>query len=105
MSGVPHGFVHPDGVHAVSDLKLRVASERIMGKRGLRFVGGEYNVGDKIVCVRSGKDVQMGTDDNMCSVRERTLVSTTRDRRLWVLFPFLHLGENYLTLGEVSFTI
>jgi hypothetical protein len=48
VEGVPHGLVHPDGVLAKSSVQFRVASERIMGKRGIRFVGGEFNKGDKL---------------------------------------------------------
>lgn len=44
VRGVPHGLVHPDGVLAESsNVKFRVASERIMGSRGLRFVGRVFN--------------------------------------------------------------
>ena len=65
LNGVPHGLVHPEGVLADSELKFRVASERIMGKRGLRFVGGDYNNGDQLECVRSKKVIPMETDDNI----------------------------------------
>ena len=41
-----HGVVHPDGVLASvrgGGCDFRVDSERIMNKRGLRFIGGEYS--------------------------------------------------------------
>ncbi len=59
IDGVPHGIVHPFGVLAKSELKFRVASERIMGKRGLRFMGGEFNKEDKLEFVRTRKVVRM----------------------------------------------
>ena len=62
---VNHGIVHPDGVLAVSDVKFRVASERICNKRGLRFVGGGNVKKDILECVKSGKVVPMETAEDI----------------------------------------
>ena len=63
-----HGVVHPDGVLASVEgggCDFRVASERIMNKRGLRFIGGEFSVGCKLECVRSKQVVPMDTKEDI----------------------------------------
>jgi hypothetical protein len=63
-----HGVVHPDGVLASMEgggCDFRVASERIMNKRGLRFIGGEFSVGCKLECVRSKRVVPMDTKEGI----------------------------------------
>jgi hypothetical protein len=79
IDGVPHGLVHPDGVLAISDVKFRVASERIMGKRGIRFVGGAFNDGDKLECVRTKKVVSMATEENILILETHGLASDLSD--------------------------
>jgi hypothetical protein len=63
-----HGVVHPDGVLASvggGGCDFRVDSERIMNKRGLRFIGGEFSVGCKLKCVRSKQVVPMDTKEGI----------------------------------------
>ena len=45
VNGIPYGIVHPDGVLAEKTVGFRIASERLLGRDGLRFVGGEFNRG------------------------------------------------------------
>ena len=65
VNGIPYGIVHPDGVLAEKTVGFRIASERLLGQDGLRFVGGEFNRGCKLQCVRSKVEVPMATEDNI----------------------------------------
>jgi hypothetical protein len=97
VKGVPHGLVHPDGVLAVSsDVKFRVASERIMGGRGLRFVGGKYNQGDQLECVRTKKVVPMATDDQILVLETDGKASELVDS------PSLRAVVNDVRMGKCS---
>ena len=64
VDGVPYGIVHPDGVLANPDVGFRIASERLLGQNGLRFIGGEFNKGCKLQCVRTKMEIPMDTEDN-----------------------------------------
>ena len=55
-----YGVVHPDGILASTGnggCEFRVASERVMNQKGLRFIGGEFSVGDELECVRTKQKV------------------------------------------------
>ena len=63
-----YGVVHPDGILASTGnggCEFRVASERIMNQKGLRFIGGEFSVGDELECVRTKQKVPMGTKEDI----------------------------------------
>ena len=76
MGGVPHGLVDPDGVAASADMNFRVSSSQLFKKRGVRVVSGKYDEPDVLECVRTGKKVDMVTDENIL-VMETT--GTARD--------------------------
>ena len=65
VNGIPYGIIHLDGVLAESTVGFRIVSERLMGQDGLRFVGGEYNKGCMLQCVRSKTEIPMNTEDNI----------------------------------------
>ena len=65
LDGIPYGVVHPDGVLADPSVGFRISSERLLGQHGLRFMGGEYNVGCKLQCVRTKVEVPMDTEENI----------------------------------------
>ena len=65
LDGVPYGVIHPDGVLASPSVGFRIASERLLGQDGLRFIGGEFNQGCKLQCVRTKMEVPMETEDNI----------------------------------------
>ena len=44
---------------------FRIASERLLGQDGLSFMGGEFNKGCKLQCVRTKMEVPMDTEDNI----------------------------------------
>ena len=66
IDGVPHGLIHPEGVLADdTHVKFRIGSERIMKKRGVRVLAGEFDGDDVLECVRSKQEVKMTTKDNI----------------------------------------
>ena len=46
-------------------VKFRIGSERIMKKRGVRVLAGEFDGDDVLECVRSKQQVKMTTKDNI----------------------------------------
>ena len=46
-------------------MKFRIGSERIMKKRGVRVLAGEFDGQDVLECVRSKQVVNMSTKDNI----------------------------------------
>ena len=65
MGGVPYGLVDPDGVAASAEMNFRVSSSQLFKKRGVRVVSGKYDEPDVLECVRTGKKVDMVTDENI----------------------------------------
>lgn len=70
LNGVPYGLVHPGGVLAVGDrVEFRLASERILKKKGVRVVNGAYDDADRLECVRSGRTVPLLSKNNLLVLR------------------------------------
>ena len=72
-------LIHPDGVLASSSVGFRIASERLLGASGLRFIGGKYNKGCKLQCVRTNIEVPMATEDNILVVETKGKASEIID--------------------------
>ena len=79
LNGVQYGIIHPDGVLASSSVGFRIASERLLGGGGLRFIGGEYNKGCKLQCVKTNVEVPMATEDNILVVETKGRASEIED--------------------------
>ena len=65
INNIHYGVIHPDRVLAKSSIGFRIASERLLGNGGLRFIGGKYNKGCKLQCVKTNVEVPMATEDNI----------------------------------------
>ena len=66
------GLIHPNGIYASSEASapsFRLASAIQMRKLGVRYVGGKFNDGDVIECVRTGRTISASDDNGILTIK------------------------------------
>jgi hypothetical protein len=72
------GLVHPNGILASSSegsSEFRLASAIQLKKRGVRYLGGKFNEGDIIECVRSGTRLPASEVDGILTLKTEGFAS------------------------------